>query len=273
MGNKLPPFLKWPGGKRWLINKYSTLFPTKFDRYFEPFLGGGAIFFALCPQKAILSDINVELINLYKVMRDKYADLIAEMKKHQEKHSKEYYYQIRNEKYHNDVQAAGRFLYLNRTCYNGLYRVNKAGKFNVPIGSKNNCIYDTERYYLYSALLKNTELEISDFDKIISYAGTGDLIFADPPYTISGNQNSFIKYNEHLFSWDDQVRLHTALSDAKARGVTILATNSGVDQLKCLYKQSGFYVKTLERHSLISGNPKKRRKQEEMLISSNPFNE
>jgi len=270
---KIHPFLKWPGGKRWLISKHRRFFPTQFRHYYEPFLGSGAVFFTLRPSKATLSDTNAELINLFLVMRNQPAQLANLMIEHQEKHSNAYYYQTRDMNCTDEVQAAGRLLYLNRTCYNGMYRVNRNGHFNVPIGTKSNCIFDIDMFSMYSELLKNIELKTCDFEDVIVRAGAGDLIFSDPPYTISHNQNSFIKYNEKLFSWNDQIRLHNVLSDAKTRGVAILATNACFAQLKSLYEESGFYVIELDRHSVISGKADKRRMQKELLISSFPFNE
>ena len=139
---QMTSFLKWPGGKRWLANKYQDFFPKEYNRYIEPFLGGGSVFFSLQPKVATLADINRELINLYMIMRDEPDKLKNQMIDHQKKHTKEYYYELRDAIPTNDVECASRFLYLNRACYNGMYRVNKQGRFNVPIGTKNNFIYD-----------------------------------------------------------------------------------------------------------------------------------
>lgn len=267
----LTPFLKWPGGKRWLMEKYAYLFPTDFRKLYEPFLGGGAAFFYLLPSKAVLSDVNNDLINLYQVMKNSNAELAQSMQRHQALHSKDYYYYIRASSFSDPVQAASRFLYLNRTCYNGMYRVNKNGQFNVPIGTKNNCIYDIDLFEKYSALLKRATIMASDFGSAISLAKEDDLVFADPPYTVSQKQDHFIKYNESLFTWKDQERLCTDLVAAKERGAFIIATNANHILLQQMYKDNGFFLKTVEHFSPISGNAKLRRRQRELLISSEPF--
>jgi len=264
--------LKWPGGKRWLVHKYHEhLCRSGFSHYFEPFLGSGAVFFALCPKNATLSDINGELMNLYRVMRDDYAALIDVLTIHHQNHSKNYYNKIRDLKNLDTVQAAGRTLYLNRTCYNGMYRINKTGAFNVPIGTKTNCIYDIERFTDYSKRLESVTLDTCDFAQTIMKAGKGDLIFADPPYATTNKQNGFLKYNKNLFSWDDQKRLHTSICEAKANGVHIVMTNANCDSLRRLYEESGFLVTVLERYSAIAGKAEKRCIRQELLITTNPL--
>jgi DNA adenine methylase len=269
---KLAPFLKWPGGKRWLVPKYSHCFPKQYKRYFEPFLGGGAVFFFLNPLKATLSDINQDLITLYQVMRDDHLELAQAMRRHQELHCKEYYYRIRGTCFTEPVQAASRLLYLNRMCFNGMYRVNKAGQFNVPIGTKQNCIYDIDNFRTYSTRLKSAEVGTSDFATIIAKAQESDFVFVDSPYTIAHNQNCFIKYNEQLFTWDDQERLLKVLCSARDRGTHIMATNANYDALKKMYFDHGFYTNVIKRFSTISSKVDKRREQEELLITSYPVN-
>lgn len=268
--DRLTPFLKWPGGKRWLISKYTHCFPKQYNRYFEPFLGGGAVFFFLHPSETTLSDINQDLITLYQVMRDDYLELAQSMRKHQELHCKEYYYQIRGSCLTDSVQAASRLLYLNRMCFNGMYRVNKAGQFNVPIGTKQNCIYDIDDFPAYSARLKNVELNSSDFAKVIDSAQRRDFIFVDPPYTIAHNQNCFIKYNEQLFTWDDQERLLKVLCSARDRGAHVMVTNANYDALREMYFENGFYTNVVKRYSTISSKVDKRKEQEELLVTSYP---
>jgi DNA adenine methylase len=265
------PFLKWPGGKRWLMTKFGHYFPQSFNRYFEPFLGGAAGFFFLNPSRSTISDINVELVNLYHVMRDSPVALAQAMQIHQKLHDKNYYYSIRNADYDDPIKVASRFLYLNRTCFNGMYRVNSAGQFNVPIGTKQNCIFDIAQFPVYATRLKNANIISCDFEDTINECGLNDLVFADPPYTLSHSQNSFIKYNEHLFTWADQNRLLKSLCSARSRGAIIIATNANYEPLKKMYTDSGFYVKVLKRFSVISGKAEKRQKQEELLISSFAF--
>jgi len=149
-----------------------------------------------------------------------------------------------------------------------MYRVNKAGQFNVPIGSKQDCIYDIDSFPAYSKLLSSAVLEIGDFATIIENAGDNDLVFADPPYTISHNQNSFIKYNEQLFTWNDQERLLESVCAARDKGAKIIVTNANFEPLKEKYLKKGFNVKVLERHNVMSSKVEKRKKQEELLITS-----
>lgn len=269
----LSSFLKWPGGKRWLLKKLPEIFSIQFNNYYEPFLGSGAVFFHLCPKESVLSDVNEELINLFVQMRDHPQELAKQLEAHQKKHSKTYYYEIRDKNYVSSIERAGRFLYLNRTCFNGMYRENKNGKFNVPIGTKDNCIYDIDKFEHYSNALKNAELMTCDFRDTIKKAKSGDLLFVDPPYTIGqAQQNSFIKYNSKLFSWNDQKDLCNEIVAARNRGVIIISTNAYCDELLEMYKKEGFYVQSIEKKSTISGVIDKRRKTTELLITSFPCN-
>lgn len=269
MQNKqIEPFLKWPGGKRWIAKKYKEYFPKEYNMYIEPFLGSGAVFFSLQPKEAILSDINKELINLYVIMRDNPKELKGQLVYHQERHTKEHYYKIRDVILTDNLKCAGRLLYLNRACYNGMYRVNKQGKFNVPIGTKNNFTYDIDQFDQYANCLKHATLICGDFYEIINKAKKNDFIFADPPYATSGKAN-FTKYNDELFVWQDQLRLHEALVNAKARGAKIVLTNVYCKEIIEMYKNDGFYVHILQRSSNIAGQADKRGKVKELMITSN----
>jgi DNA adenine methylase len=266
--NGLPSFLKWPGGKKWLIPQLKDIIPQNFNNYIEPFVGGGSVFFQISPLNAIISDVNNELINLYSVMRDFPQHLLKELETHQKSHNSEYYYNVRAKKYSQSIEKAGRFLYLNRACYNGMYRVNQQGEFNVPIGSKTNFIYDKDRFIDYSNALKKANIFQSDFGEIIQKAKKNDLIFADPPYTIAHNQNSFIKYNEKLFTWEDQKRLLKELFKAKEKGSLIILTNANYKDILDMYSESGFFVTIVKRYCSIAGNASKRNRIEELLITS-----
>ena len=269
MQNKqIEPFLKWPGGKRWIAKKYKEYFPKEYNMYIEPFLGSGAVFFSLQPKEAILSDINKELINLYVILRDNPKELKGQLVYHQERHTKEHYYKIRDVILTDNLKCAGRLLYLNRACYNGMYRVNKQGKFNVPIGTKNNFTYDIDQFDQYANCLKHATLICGDFYEIINKAKKNDFIFADPPYATSGKAN-FTKYNDELFVWQDQLRLHEALVNAKARGAKIVLTNVYCKEIIEMYKNDGFYVHILQRSSNIAGQADKRGKVKELMITSN----
>lgn len=261
-------FLKWPGGKRWFVSRYKDIFPTQFNCYIEPFLGSASVFFHIEPTNAILSDTNSDLINLYVEMRDHPLELAVLMKKHNHEHCKEYYYSIRSLITDDKLERAARFLYLNRTCYNGMYRVNRKGEFNVPIGTKSKCDQDIDNFPDYSALLKKAVLYSCDFEESISRAKCGDLLFVDPPYAVANKQSSFINYNDKLFSWNDQTRLLTLLCDARSRGVSIIATNSTNSQISTMYTESGFHTKTVSRNCVMAANPGKRNSIDELLITS-----
>ncbi len=265
--NKISPFLKWAGGKRWLVNSYPDLFPTKFNRYIEPFLGGGSVFFYLQPNKAILSDTNKELIFTYKAIKENWKKVLTYLRNHHKNHNEEYYYRIRKMIYEDLFSKAAQFIYLNRTCWNGLYRVNLNGTFNVPIGSKVKVLFDNDDFEKLSSTLRNIEFIIGDFELLINNATEGDFLFIDPPYTVKHNNNSFIKYNEKLFSWDDQKRLCKSLIYAKDRGVTILATNAYHNSIIDLYKNE-FDLLELNRSSIIAAESKYRRNCSELIIRS-----
>ncbi len=188
---------------------------------------------------------------------------------HSHNHCKTYYYHIRESIPSEDVDVAARLIYLNRTCFNGIYRVNREGKFNVPIGTKTNVLLDTDLFDLRSKLLQKAEILCSDFEKSIDLAKAGDFLFCDPPYTVRHNKNGFINYNEKLFSWEDQVRLASALHRAKQRGVQIIMTNANHESIRKLYISQGYDLITVSRYSSISGSAKSRRNYEELIVSAN----
>jgi DNA adenine methylase len=261
----LEPFLKWPGGKRWFVRKCQHLFPARFNRYIEPFLGSGAVFFSLRPERALLSDINNDLIDTYRAIRDNWSRVFTTLKIHHKNHCKEYYYKVRSSTPKSLHIRAARFIYLNRTCWNGLYRVNLKGEFNVPIGTKKNAILDTDDFAEVSRLLQNTEIEQTKFSTIIDQATEGDLLFADPPYTVKHSNNGFIKYNEELFNWDDQVLLSERLKFAKERGAFIISTNANHKSIRNLYEDH-FDLIVVDRNSVIAADPTKRGRYKELVI-------
>lgn len=262
------PLLKWAGGKRWLVNSKQLPLPENYERYFEPFVGSGAVFFHLMPKQAILADLNKDLINLYKVARDFPEALEKLMRSHHISHSSEYYYRMRSLEISDPVVAAARFLYLNRTCWNGLYRVNRFGQFNVPIGTKKNVIMDTDDFRKVSEILMHADLRHSDFQSVIDEACLGDFLFVDPPYTVQHNFNGFLKYNEQIFSWADQVRLRDSLFSASKRGVSIVLTNADHVSVKELYS-IGFEYRSLSRHSVLSGATANRGRTTEAIFTCN----
>lgn len=263
----IKPFLKWAGGKRWIVSNDQLPVPQTYTRYVEPFLGGGAVFFHLQPEKAHLSDLNGDLIHLYLVMRDEPEKLWATMKNHHRQHSKDYYYKIRAMSPRTDITKAAQFLYLNRTCWNGLYRVNLKGEFNVPIGTKDTVIFDDDDFLGIAKILKNAEIKKSDFEGVLDSCGMGDFVFIDPPYTVQHNFNNFVKYNEKIFSWDDQIRLRDAVQRAAGRGAHIAVTNADHETIRTLYKNIGVYDQ-VSRQSVLSSDPSKRGQTTEALFVS-----
>lgn len=245
------PFLRWAGGKRWLISSHVEIFPKSINRYFEPFLGSGAVYFGLAFDNALLSDINGELIETYQALRNDWPKVEKYLHVHAKMHSHEYYYTVRASNPSIAEARAARFIYLNRTCFNGIYRVNRAGGFNVPKGTRDSVILDGDDFSKISNKLQKAELVVSDFAAVISQAMEGDFIFVDPPYTVAHNQNGFIKYNEKLFTWDDQIRLRNCLSDAARRGVDFILTNADHPSIRELYR-TGFHISQVARRSSIA---------------------
>jgi DNA adenine methylase len=263
----LKPFLKWAGGKRWLLESGQFELPRVRKRYIEPFLGGGAIFFALQPQHADLSDANQRLIELYVVIRDRAVEFEQVLRLHAESHSKQYYYDVRSAHFTDVVCRAAQFLYLNRTCWNGLYRENLHGKFNVPIGTKNSVIFESDDFQSWAKALSSANLTCRDFEDAIEGADGGDFIFADPPYTVRHNMNGFVKYNQKIFAWRDQVRLRDALVRASERGASFALTNANHESVRELYRGVGRHA-CVGRHSVLSGRAVHRAYSTELLITS-----
>lgn len=263
----LEPFLKWAGGKRWLVQRYSDFMPTRFRRYIEPFLGGGAVFFHLRPKRATLSDSNGELINAYRVIKDDPQGVQVRLQEYQQSHGPDFYYKMRQTTPKEPLTQAARFLYLNRTCFNGLYRVNKQGIFNVPIGTKTAVEFPDNYLGEIASALQHATLRVSDFEPVIHSAVKDDFLYIDPPYTVMHNTNNFIKYNANLFSWDDQVRLSHALRKAAKRGVLIMLSNANHECIKTLYHGFGTHHE-IQRTSILAGCSEHRRRTTELLITN-----
>ena len=262
----LKPFLKWAGGKRWLFESGQFSLPEFKGRYIEPFLGGGAVFFEARPKKALLSDTNGRLIELYTVIRDQPEEFERLLRQHAASHSKDYYYEVRSEFLDKPVTRAAQFMYLNRTCWNGLYRENKKGQFNVPIGTKQTVIFPDDDFKAWSRVLKNATLVQQDFEITIEMARIGDFLFVDPPYTVRHNMNGFVKYNQNIFAWEDQIRLRNVLSCAVDRGVKFAMTNADHESVRELYNGFGEHIQ-LGRYSAIAGNSSHRSQSTELLIT------
>ena len=262
----LIPFLKWAGGKRWLIQRYPNIFPQNYGRYIEPFLGSGAVFFFLQPKESLLADINCDLIDTYKSIRRHQKEVLAALSKHQRAHDDDYYYTVRDRSPKAMIDRAAQFIYLNRTCWNGLYRVNQRGKFNVPRGTKNDVLMSTDDFAKVSCALRGAKLLAQDFEITLDAAKRRDLVFVDPPYTVKHNVNGFLKYNDKIFSWEDQIRLKDAVVRAHNRGATIVMTNANHASIRELYED--FSLQSLARYSVLSGLASGRGKTEELLITN-----
>ena len=262
----LVPFLKWPGGKRWFAARHAGVFPSTFNCYIEPFLGSGSVFFHLRPERALLGDTNAELISSYRGIRSGWKNALALLRKHQARHGRKYYYSTRDKEPQTLAERAARLIYLNRTCFNGIYRVNREGRFNVPKGSRDSVLLATDDFAAVARLLRGAQIVVSDFEGLVDKARRGDLVFADPPYTVRHNFNAFIKYNERLFSWEDQRRLADALVRARYRGAHIVSTNANHKSVRELYRSYGFQLRAVSRFSAISADSLSRREFEELLI-------
>ena len=247
------PFLKWAGGKRWLTRRRQFFIPPYTGRYIEPFLGGGAVFFFHAPDSSLLADTNVSLIEVYQQLRDNWEAVWDRLCLHHRFHNKEHYYKERRLFRVKPTERAAQFLYLNRACWNGLYRVNQQGDFNVPIGTKTSIIFPDDDFQSISQSLSRSVILASDFEAVIDAASVGDFVFADPPYTVAHNNNGFLKYNEKIFSWDDQVRLRDACCRAVGRGATVYVTNAHHDAVIELYRNCGD-IERLDRESVIGGS-------------------
>jgi len=245
------PLLKWPGGKRRLLNSILPLVPRSFNRYFEPFLGGGALFFALAPKCAYLSDKNGELINTYAQVRDNPEAVIRKLCRL--KNNEETYYTVRSSRPSSDVGRAARLIYLTTLAFNGIYRENLRGVFNVPYGFKthlNPC--DEHRIRETSRVLQHAYTREADFHTALKGARLGDLVYLDPPYTVAHGSNGFLKYNSKIFSWDDQLRLANLAKKLADKGCTVIVSNASHASIRNLY--GGFSEKLIERNSVIAAS-------------------
>lgn len=259
------PFLRWAGGKQWLTTRLLKLIPTNRNfTYYEPFLGGGSLFFAIQPINSVLGDVNKDIIETYKVVRDSPHELIKILKGW--KNNKKTYYELRGIEYEKPIWKAARFIYLNRTCWNGLYRVNRSGKFNVPFGKNKRKALDELVLITASNTLQRAKLKHGDFQKNLATAKAGDFVYLDPPYTVLHAKNGFREYNENLFSWEDQVRLANTAQDLVNRGCFVVISNADNKDVINLYPN--FFYQSVTRHSILAADPRRRGKTEEALIVS-----
>lgn len=248
---ELPLFLKWAGGKSQLIEQFRDLFPERLGNYHEPFIGSGAVFFHvklnLSPKRVIISDINEELINCFTVVRDDVSELIKSLSAYKQRHSKDHYYSVRNHdtSHLSSAERAARLIYLNKTCFNGLYRVNAKGKFNVPFGDyRHPSIFNERTLYSASQLLQDVEIEVMAFERVLDFARAGDFIYFDPPYVPLSRTSSFTGYAKGAFSVKEQRKLAKVFKALDSRGCLVMLSNSDHPLVRELYKE-------YEKHTVI----------------------
>jgi DNA adenine methylase len=267
----LIPFLKWPGGKRWAAKQVADIAREHLTgRYYEPFLGGGAVFFQLRPKKATLSDINGDLIDVYRAVRTRHRQIVRLLQGLPV--SREAYSEIRRWDAEALVERAVRFLYLNRTAFGGMYRLNKEGLFNVPYGGGERTpaiLWESRILEDAARSLQGADLRVCDFAASMGRARAGDVVYCDPTYTVAHKNNGFVRYNERNFSWADQKRLAEAATAARARGAVVIISNAHHESIYALFKPRTKLI-TLERMSCISTDPAHRRVVNEYLIVLEP---
>lgn len=262
------PFVKWIGGKKSLLEDIFANLPKNFNNYFEPFVGGGAVFFALSDRirKATISDINLELMIAYRIIQKDPESLINLLKIHQRNHSSRYYYQLRGKEPQDPAAVAARFIYLNKTCYNGLYRVNRQGKFNAAMGRyKHPNIIQEDNIMACHKALKKVTIVHGDFENI--KPGKGDFVYFDPPYQ-QINETSFNKYTQSLFTQEDQERLRNYIDKLSKNGVYIMLSNSRTEFIKYLYKSKKYRKSIVSAPRLVNCNADLRGDVEEFIITN-----
>lgn len=277
IAEKPKPFVKWVGGKRQLLAQFRRLNlypPEKFDirtgRYFEPFVGGGAVFFDLLPEKGFLSDLNKELVTTYNVIKNDVEGLIASLKKH--KTDKEYFLKIRAQdpKTLSELDGASRFIFLNRTCFNGLYRVNSKGGFNVPYGKYSNpLICDEDNLIKVSKSLQNIEIKHQDYKEVLQKAKKGDFVYFDPPYYPVSKTASFTSYTKEAFLDKEQLELRDTYIELHKRGCFVMLSNSDTPFINKIYSGlKGIHVNKVEAGRAINSKGSGRGKITEVLVTN-----
>lgn len=270
------PFVKWAGGKRQIIDKLKRYVPDEFDTYYEPFIGGGALLFELSPRRAVINDSNEELMNVYSVLCDeeKFKKMCSVLNHYEKEHCEEFYYDIRNKdrnknayKRLSDYTRAARTIYLNKACFNGLYRVNSKNEFNVPFGKKERVnTYDGGNLITVSNYLTMNDVEILsvDFEESVKNAKNGDFIYFDPPY--DSETSTFNSYTEDGFGKDEQIRLAKVFKELDSRGCYVMLSNHNTSLINDLYKN--FNIHVIEAKRNINSNGKKRGKVKEVIITN-----
>ena len=271
----LQPFTKWTGGKRQLLPAIKSLMPTSYNNYYEPFVGGGALFLDLSPKTALINDFNAELINCYQQIKDNPQKLIELLTKHQENNSKEYYLDLRSVdrdgqiEQMSDVERAARIMYMLRVDFNGLYRVNSKNQFNVPYGRyKNPKIVKAELLLAISEYLNNNHVTIQtgDFEKAIENVQTGDFVYFDPPYIPLSETSAFTSYTHEGFSYEDQVRLRNAFKQLSDKGAYVMLSNSSSPLVEELYQD--FNIHYVEATRTNGAKSSSRGKISEIIVTN-----
>ena len=270
------PFVKWAGGKRQVMNELLKYVPDSFDTYYEPFVGGGALLFELSPKRAVINDLNRELMNVYECIKDekKFEFMCKELNRHEMEHSEEYYYMIRNldrdkKKFNRlaDYKRAGRTIYLNKACFNGLYRVNSKNEFNVPFGKKSKVnTYEGQNLGIICGYLNYNDVKLLsvDFEEAVKEAKKGDFVYFDPPY--DSDASIFNSYTEDGFGKEEQRRLANLFRELSDRGCYVMLSNHNTALINELY--SGFNIYVIEAKRNINSNGAKRGKVEEVIITN-----
>ncbi len=272
------PFVKWAGGKRQLIPIINQNLPESFGTYYEPFLGGGALLFHILTdkngQKCSISDLNSDLVLAYTTIRDRIDSLIASLKNHEknyQKNSESYYYSIRESNPRSEIEKTSRLIFLNRTCFNGLYRVNSKGKFNVPLGKYSNPnIVNEENLRAVSSILQSSRISIKcrDFEAVLRDAKKGDLIYFDPPYQPTSATANFTSYTNKDFTYDDLTRLAELCLKLDSRGCNVLLSNSDSKEVADIFAKNTWKITRIEANRSINSNSKKRTGHFELLIKN-----
>jgi DNA adenine methylase len=267
LGGPRRPFVKWAGGKRQLLPELLRCVPERYGRYYEPFVGGGALFFELRPPAAFLTDVNERLIRTYRGVRDQVERVIALLDSYP--HDEKFFYELRdvNIDLHSDAEVAAWFIYLNKVGFNGLYRVNRKNRFNVPFGRhKNPTICDDATLRACSAALARATLEVADFSSAVAGAAAGDLVYFDPPYVPLSMTSSFTSYTSDGFGYDAQVRLRDLALELKQRGVHVVLSNSSADLVRNLYSPDGFTTTEVSATRLVNSKVARRGAITELVI-------
>jgi DNA adenine methylase len=250
------PLLKWPGGKRRLVRHILPLLPQTYNKYYEPFLGGGALFFALQPEVACLSDKNRELISAYNQIRNDPQEVINYLE--ELPNSEKQYYAVRSASPGSLAERAARLIHLSALSFNGIHRVNRKGQFNVPYGYKTHLTpCAPEKINAASECLRKATIECKDFEAAVKSAQGGDLVYLDPPYTVAHGNNGFLKYNAKIFSWDDQRRLAKVAHALADKGCSVVVSNANHPSIRKMYQD--FQVLEIERYSAIAASREFRR--------------